>query len=344
MRFGRILKYVLIGVPLLVVLIFAVAIAVLMTVDFNQYKPLIAEETRKATGRDLVIAGDLELDISLTPAVSVAGVTLSNANWGSRPEMIEVERFEAQISVIPVLFGVIDIKRIVLIGADILLEVDKTGRANFVFAAPGAAAPGTPKTAPAPEAAEEGGPTIPVIREVVVRDSALTYTDATAGASHSVAIDTLTLSGDGASDPMEVLFEGSYNKAAIKLNGTLGAPADVLGGKPLPIDLAMQAGGAEATVKGKIAQPMAAKGIELAVAVSGKELGDLSALAGTEIPGLGGYSLAARVTGDPASEIHLNGLKVALAGSDVVTISAAPGAAWSQLPARYAPSGAKSRI
>ncbi|MBE9556797.1 MAG: AsmA family protein, partial [Proteobacteria bacterium] len=121
MRLGKAIKIIVIVVPLLVVALVVGAIAVLMTTDFNQYKPLIAEETKKATGRDLVIAGDLELGISLTPSVSVSGVTLSNAKWGKRPEMIKVERFEAQMSLIPLAFGIIDVTRIVLVGADILL-------------------------------------------------------------------------------------------------------------------------------------------------------------------------------------------------------------------------------
>lgn len=318
MRLGKALKIFIIVVPLIVVALAVIAVVILMNMDFNQYKPLIAEETRKATGRDLVIAGDLELEISLTPAVSVAGVTLSNAEWGARPEMIKVERFEAQISVIPVLFGVIDVKRVVLIGADILLEVDKKGRTNFVLAPPGAESPKKQEEAPAPkEVAGGSGPTIPVVREVVVRDSRLTYTDATAGASHSVAIDTLTVSGDGPDAPIELLYEGSYNKAAIKLTGTFGSPNDLMAGRPLPVDLALEAGGANITVKGKVAEPMAAKGIDLAVSVGGNELGDLSVLAGTEVPRLGAYSLSAAITGDPASALNLVGIKGAVAGSDL---------------------------
>ncbi len=314
MRLGRILKYLLIGIPLLAVIIVVAAIAILMTIDFNRYKPLIAEETKKATGRDLVIAGDLKLDISLTPSVYVAGVTLSNAKWGARPEMVKVERLEAQIALIPVLFGVIDVKRVVLIGADILLEVDKQGRANFALAPPApAAAPRTPDAVPA----ETKEAAIPIVREVVVEKSRIAYTDAASGAAYDVGIDRLTVSGDGPDAPLELLYEGSYNKAAVRLTGTLGAPNDLMAGKPLPLDLALRAGGAEISVKGRVEEPMAARGLDLAIAVNGKQLGDLSALAGTAVPALGAYSLSTRVTGDPAAALNLVGLKGALAGNDL---------------------------
>ena len=316
MRLGKALKIILIVVPLLVVALVVGAIAVLMTTDFNQYKPLIAEKTKEATGRDLVIAGDLELGISLTPSVSVAGVTLSNAKWGKRPEMIKVERFEAQMSLIPLAFGIIDVKRIVLVGADILLEVDKKGRANFDFEVPGDKDESAGK-AEQPAEAEGGGP-IPVVREVVIRDSRLIYTDAKAGASHEATIDELTINGEGPDTPIEMLFKGSYNKAVIEMTASLGAPIEAIAPtKPYPVALTLEAGGATISVEGTIAEPMAGKGLKLAVSVNGSELGDLSALAGAEVPKLGAYSMSTNVTGDPATALNLVGFKGELAGSDV---------------------------
>ena len=315
MRLGKVLKYLLIGIPLLVVIIVVAAIAVLMTIDFNQYKPLIIAETKKATGRDLAIAGDLDLEISLNPAVAVSGVTLSNASWGSRPDMIKVERFEAQIALLPVVFGVIDVKRVVLIGADILLEVDRNGRANFAFAPPGAAAADrTQETEPAEKKEME----IPIgVREVVIQGSRIAYNDAVSGARYDVGIGRLTVSGDGPDAPIDLLYEGTYNTAAVELTGSLGSPNDLMAGKPLPIDLSLRAGGATVSVNGRIGEPMAAKGLDLAIAAKGKQLGDLSALAGTAVPPLGAYSLSTRVTGDPASAVRLAGLKGELAGSDI---------------------------
>ena len=54
------------------VLVFGVAI--LKSTDFNEYKDLISEKAKEATGRDLVIAGDLNLEISFTPKIVVEGI------------------------------------------------------------------------------------------------------------------------------------------------------------------------------------------------------------------------------------------------------------------------------
>ena len=309
MRIGRTLKIVFVVVPVVLIAGIAGTVAVLAGLDFNQYKPLIAEQTKKATGRDLAIAGDLKLDISLTPAVAVSGVTLSNAAWSERRDMVTVERFEAQVALWPLLFGDIEVKRIVLIGADIVLEVDGQGRANFDFQAAGAATP---------EEAQSGEFAIPVIHEVVVRDSKLVYADAKAGATYEVGIDTLTLTGDGPGEPLNLLYEGDYNGRRVKLVGVLGAPADLMKpDSPWPVDLVLEAGGARVTVKGTIAEPAAAKGLDLAVSVAGDELGDLAAIAGAQVPKAGPYSLSAKLSGDPASAIRLSGLKAALGGSDL---------------------------
>ena len=56
----------------------------------------IAEQVRKATGRNLVIGGDIDLDIGLATSVSLSDVTLSNASWGTGPEMIKLSRLRSE--------------------------------------------------------------------------------------------------------------------------------------------------------------------------------------------------------------------------------------------------------
>jgi uncharacterized protein involved in outer membrane biogenesis len=322
MRLAKAVKITVIAVPVLLVAVFAVAVIVLLNTDFNKYKPMIAEETKAAIGRDLVIAGDLEVSISLTPSVSVEGVTLSNAKWGARPEMIRVERLEAQISLLPLVFGVIDVKRVVLVGADILLEVDKKGVANFDFKPPVSAKAGKKQDGAAakkaPDAPAESEALIPVVREVLIRDSRLRYTDARSGARYDTVIESLTLRGDGPDEPLELDYAGSYNGSPIKLAVTLGAPAELLKpSRPWPVDLTLEAGGATLTIKGTIAEPLKAKGLNLAVAISGDQLGALSKLAGAPVPAMGAYSLSARIAGTPAATIELTGFKATIGDNDL---------------------------
>ena len=77
------MKKFLIGLVVLIVVVIGGGVGYLSVADFNQYRGLIAEQAKEATGRDLVIAGDLKLNISLTPSISVAGVSFANASWRS---------------------------------------------------------------------------------------------------------------------------------------------------------------------------------------------------------------------------------------------------------------------
>lgn len=124
------LKHVLVGLAGLAVVVVGGAIIAITSIDFNQYRSTIADQVKQATGRDLKIAGDLKVGISLAPAVAVDDVSFSNAAWGSRPEMATVKRFEAEMELLPLIFGDIRVKRLVLKGADILLETDAKRQGN----------------------------------------------------------------------------------------------------------------------------------------------------------------------------------------------------------------------
>jgi uncharacterized protein involved in outer membrane biogenesis len=74
------LRTIAISVAVVVVGLIVAAVVVVSTMDFNQYRGTIAEQVKQATGRDLVIKGDLKLDLGLSPAVAVNDVTFANAS------------------------------------------------------------------------------------------------------------------------------------------------------------------------------------------------------------------------------------------------------------------------
>jgi uncharacterized protein involved in outer membrane biogenesis len=316
MKLGTVFK--IIGV--LLVAIVVGGMVVLLTLDLNEYKPEIIAKVKQMTGRDLIIDGDIKLEISLSPAIAVNGVRFANAAWGSRRDMVKIDRFEAQVALLPLLSGVIDVQKIVLVGADILLEKNAAGVANFVFTQGGKSAPSSAGDAgDAGDAGEEGGgPVIPVVRHVSIENAVVTYKDAASGQTISLSIDTLSLRGDGADRPLTLLFKGSFNDNPIAASGTLGAPATMLAGdKPFALDLAIEAGGAKITLNGSIADSVAARGVDVAIALEGQTLAALSALAGAPLPPLGPYSVKGRVRGDAGKVLTLSGLAVKIGGSDL---------------------------
>lgn len=125
------MKILKIAVAAVVVIVAGIFI-VLATVDVSQYKGMIESQAKAATGRDVSI-GDIDLAVSLSPAIVLTDVKMANAAWGSRPEMLVLPRVEVHTQLVPLLFGNINLTEIKVADPDILLEIDKQGRGNWEF-------------------------------------------------------------------------------------------------------------------------------------------------------------------------------------------------------------------
>jgi uncharacterized protein involved in outer membrane biogenesis len=284
------LKHVLIGLAGLVVVVVGGGIIAVASIDFNEYRSTIADQVKQATGRDLKIAGDLNVGISLTPTVIVDDVSFANVAWGSRPEMATVNRFEAEMELLPLISGDIRVKRVVLKGADILLETDANGQGNWAFSEAGAAE--QPTTAP--ESGETGK--LPTVGKVTFEDVTITYKDGVAKKTQTVALQTFSAESAGAASPIALEVVADVNGSPVRATGSVGALSGILANQPLPIDIKAEAGGATVAAKGTVAQPAAGKGITIALTADGKSLADLTPLTGSPLPPLGPYSFSGNLS------------------------------------------------
>ena len=312
----RIVKILSIVVAVVVVLLVVGAI-VLMNLDFNQYKQEISAEAKKATGRDLVIGGDLGLDLfTLSPGLAVDDVKFANAPWGSRPEMATIKRFEVKVAILPLLGGKLEIKRIELEGADILIERSKDGRGNYEFDT--AAKADQPKDQKSSSGDALGGIPDISVEALTIEDARLTYRDDATGQSIVLAIQTMTLSG-GTGEPLDIDLKGAYNESPFTVKGQLGDLVQLTKpSKSWPVAVTATAGGATVTVKGGIANPAAASGLDLALSVEGKDLSTFSKLAQAPVPPLGPYSIGAKITGDAEKMIDIKDIVLKM-GSSALT-------------------------
>ena len=74
-----------------------------ITYDYNKLKPLIAKMVEDVTGRKLSLGGEVNLEIGLMPTLVVTNIALANVPWGSQPQMIEIEKLQAQVRLLPLL-------------------------------------------------------------------------------------------------------------------------------------------------------------------------------------------------------------------------------------------------
>ncbi|MDZ4735643.1 MAG: AsmA family protein [Rhodospirillaceae bacterium] len=296
------LRTILIAIVVVLVGLVVTGYAILKSLDLNDYKAVLAEKVKEATGRDLTLAGDIELEISFKPRLAVNGVSFANAEWGSGAEMATVERLEAQVDLIPLLSSEVRINRFALIGVDILLETDANGTPNWGLPGATDGSAGTSGTG--------GADYSFAVDEIAIERARVTYRDGATGETQIVAIESLTASAASPSDPIAIAFAGSLNNSPISADGTIPSITTIRAGGAMPIDLTLEGGGATITAKGAVSP----EAFDLMLTVGGASLADLGALSGAVLPQLGPYSLAAHVT-NPDGVYHLGGLDMKIGES-----------------------------
>ncbi len=214
----------------LLLLIPLVLIGILMSLDFNQYKPQVVAEVEALTGRKLSIDGDLELSISLTPSIEVSGVSLSNAPWGSATQMASIGQLAVQVELLPLLTGDVRVTRLIARQAEINLESNAKGEANWQFA----------KSEPA-EAEPSGGVTLPVVNNLLIEDSRIRFQSAK-DKPLEVTIGQLRASADSLDAPLTLVFEGNYNAEPVSVSGELESLVAIASGGDLRFDLQLALG------------------------------------------------------------------------------------------------------
>ena len=235
MRPAPVLKWTGLAVALFV----AAAAAALLSVDAGSYREEIAAEFRKATGRDLTIGGDMDLSISLSPAIVVERVSVENAGWSARPVMAAVERAEAEVELLPLLAGDIRVTRLTLIAPDILLERNADGLSNWRTGPSSDSRSGAPAGS-VKKAGREGAAgaraTVPVFNHVEVRRGRLTYRDARTGSEMRFDLERASARAASLGAPLEIGAEGAWNGVPFSLSGTVESLAGAAAGEPVVVD------------------------------------------------------------------------------------------------------------
>ncbi len=314
MRISTILK---IGGVLIVAVVVA-AVAIVLSIDPNDYKDDIQKAARDATGRELTIEGDISLDLGLTTALSVGKVRFANAPWGSKPDMLRASELAIQVAILPLISGRVDVKGLVVRDADILLETDAQGRSNADFSDTKA----KDEAGRAASSEDEGGGDITIsINNVVIENATVSIRNAQDKSETVLVVSRLHAAGRSADAPltMDLVARLTVNGNALPLSlaGTVGAPAVLMAGnRPYPIDIKGTALGFDFAAKGAIANPRKMTGLALTVEASAKDLSGLKPFVGDALPSAAPFSFKGSVTGG-GDRLGIDGLALKLGGTDV---------------------------
>ncbi|HEX6957677.1 MAG TPA: AsmA family protein [Ferrovibrio sp.] len=302
-------------IAIVLVVLIAAAVAALMTIDVNRFKPEIVSAVENATGRKLEIAGDLKLSLFPIPGVSVKNVSFANASWGSRPAMATIGEFAVQPELLPLLHQQIVINRLVLTDVDLVLEKNRQGQANWEFTPKQAQTPAAPKEQKDKTASKQVG-NLPVISDMQMKNIKIAYRDAQSGTQADVALSELSVKEVG-DDQLATKLVAVVNGQAIEANGTLGSLAELTApSRPWPIKMTVSIPNATANVDGTIAQPLQAKGIALKFSADIGDLAKLAASFGSSAPAIP-VKLQGQVRDSGPQRYALTNLTANIADSDL---------------------------
>lgn len=120
--------YILLGLALAAV----VAIAALVSlIDPNQFKPQLAEQVRKSTGRELVMEGEIGWRFWPSLGLSLEKVALRNPAGFAEPDLVRFEQGEASVGLLSLLSHRLEIGKVTLSGAHLFIQTKADGSSNL---------------------------------------------------------------------------------------------------------------------------------------------------------------------------------------------------------------------
>ncbi len=234
------LNFKTVGIGVGAVLGVLVLLAALVLVFFP--KDLAAREAERrieeATGRDLVLGGDIS--VSFWPALgfSVGQVSLSNPEgFAADAPFIAADRIVFAVAVMPLLRGAIEVRQLIFERAELRLKTNPDGAAHWVFPT------------------EQSAPTQPTTLEALRLDdvrlvnSLIAFQDAEGAPMLLEHVDaSLALESLDAPAQLQAAFD--YRSARIDMESTIGLPRAVLEKAETPLSARLRSDPLEASFEG----------------------------------------------------------------------------------------------
>lgn len=271
---NKTLKRLLIAAGSLVVLFIVALLLIPSFVNVEKYKPEIEQKVSEATGRPFAIRGHLSLSLFPWAGISLSDLHLGNPPGFTGPDFLSVKSFEVRVKLLPLLYKDIRVKRFILEGPQVVLERNKSGRANWEGL--GKPAEGGPpvSSAPAPGKAPESQPKggLPIknlaVGEFTVSNGSILWIDQTKGERREISDVNLRLRDVSLDRPIRLAFSAKVDGNPLELNGSIGPLGKDPGRGIVPVDLKLQAlKDLEMDLKGQVVDATTRRQFDLTVQI-----------------------------------------------------------------------------
>lgn len=278
----------------------AVMLAVLWTwwvFDWNWFKPLIEQRVSAATGRTLEIGGDFSVALRWHPRLRMDTLRFANPEWATHPQMIEAERVEFTLRLLPLWQGRLEFPEVVLTRASVALERNAKGQNNWSFSNP-----------------EDNGGEPPKIGLLTVDRGLLHFNDAMSNSYVRLEVNTRSTEKQ---ERVHVTGSGKLKGMAFTTRA-IGGPILAIEDThhPYPLDLELQTGQTSGRLRGTVTGLAAQKAIDAQLDLQGDSLSKLYPILGLAAPPTPPYRIQGRLLHD-GNDWKLHGFKGRLGDSDL---------------------------
>ena len=220
----------LIGGGIIATILIVVAVVPYL-IPSEVYKAQIEKQAEAALERDVTLEGDARLSVLPQIAAKIGGVKVANPTGFAAENMIEAGELRARVKFWPLLTGRVEIAEISLVDANVSLERNAGGSANWEFGS----------SSQQSDTSSEGSGSIDAgIDRARLVNSALSFSDATTGENYALTELNARASMKAFDQPLRFSGDGKLNGQAFDLLLDLSTIEQITKGETADIDVSLE--------------------------------------------------------------------------------------------------------
>ena len=233
-------------------------------------------------GRRFEVTRQLQVSLGRTTTVRLDGVELANPEWAKEPYLLKAKSAEFDIKLWPLLFGKLNLPRVVLSEPEIGLQIEPDGRRTWALSR------NTSDTGAVPE-----------IGTLLVDKGTLKYQAVGAGAD-VVAQFAVAAEGSSLNDPLPLSYRatGRWKGEAFTADGRTGGVLQLSKNVEgvFPVEVNAEAGKTRLKAKGTITNLSELGALKASFDIQGQNLALLYRITGVVLPSTPPYKLKGQLT------------------------------------------------
>lgn len=229
-------------------------------------------------GRRFEITRHLDVHLGPTTTVVADGVEFANPEWARDRYLVKASAAEFDIKLLPLLFGKVELPRLVLTEPEIGLQIEPDGRRTWALSRD-----------------TSDASAVPDIGSLLVDQGTVKYLAASQGADVTAKISLARESAEPL--PLHYKASGKWKNEAFSAEGRAGGVLQLSKNTdaPFPIEVNAVAGRTSLTAKGSIDHLADLNGIDATFDLKGRNLDELYKLLGVVLPSTPPYKLRGKL-------------------------------------------------